>query len=163
MTETSGTTADGPFQTHKSCCGKVKKPWSALEIGSVVGGFIVFWPLGLVALGLKLVKGEVWPGSSEMKAPWKEWKKSEGFGFASKWAGQNASRNFADMRYGSTGNAAFDDYRKSRLERLEAERRKLEEEQKAFADYLTKLRKAKDQDEFDRFMAERNTQKPASE
>jgi hypothetical protein len=42
---------------------------------------------------------------------------------------------------------------------LEAERRKLEEEQKAFADHLAKLRRAKDQEEFDRFMAERNPPK----
>jgi hypothetical protein len=41
------------------------------------------------------------------------------------------------------------------LARLEEERRKLDEEQRAFGEYLAKLRKAKDQDEFDRFMAER--------
>ena len=61
----------------------------------------------------------------------------------------------------ATGNAAFDDYKAEQLARLEAERRKLDEEQRAFADYLVKLRKAKDQDEFDRFMAERNAPKPS--
>jgi hypothetical protein len=150
------------------CGGAGKKPWSALEIGSVIGGFIVFWPLGLVALGLKLVKGEVWPGSSEMKAPWKDWNKGEGFamgckGMSAKWAGQNTSRYYGSMRHGTSGNEAFDEYRKAQLDRLEAERRKLEDEQKAFTEYLAKLRKAKDQNEFDRFMAERNQEKPASE
>lgn len=47
-------------------------------------------------------------------------------------------------------------YPPPQLERLEVERHKLEEEQKAFAEHLTKLRRAKHQDEFDRFMAERN-------
>jgi hypothetical protein len=41
------------------------------------------------------------------------------------------------------------------LRRLDEERRMLEEEQKAFREFVEKLRRAKDQDEFDRFMAER--------
>ena len=43
----------------------------------------------------------------------------------------------------------------------EEERRKLDEEQKAFREHLARLRKAKDQDEFDRFMAERNAPPPS--
>ena len=57
--------------------------------------------------------------------------------------------------FASSGNAAFDDYKRTQLARLEEERRKLDEEQKAFREHLARLRKAKDQDEFDRFMAER--------
>jgi hypothetical protein len=72
-----------------------------------------------------------------------------------RWAhGWGCGRGF---RYGfrSTGNSAFDAYRDEIL-------RKLEEEQKAFAEFLNKLRRAKDQAEFDQFMAERNTAKPAA-
>lgn len=47
-----------------------------------------------------------------------------------------------------TGNAAFDDYRTETL-------RRLEEEQSAFEGFLQRLRRAKDQAEFDQFMAER--------
>jgi hypothetical protein len=47
-----------------------------------------------------------------------------------------------------TGNAAFDDYRAETL-------RRLEEEQSAFEGFLDRLRRAKDQAEFDQFMAER--------
>ena len=49
----------------------------------------------------------------------------------------------------STGNSAFDNYRAETL-------RRLEEEQEAFFEYLQRLRDAKDQAEFDRFMSERN-------
>ena len=52
------------------------------------------------------------------------------------------------LRSGGTGNAVFDDYR-------EATMRRLEEEQDAFTDFLERLRRAKDQAEFDRFMEER--------
>ena len=46
------------------------------------------------------------------------------------------------------GNAAFDEYRRETL-------RRLEEEQKEFEAYLERLRAAKDKAEFDQFMAER--------
>ena len=49
----------------------------------------------------------------------------------------------------STGNSAFDDYRAETL-------RRLEEEQEAFLEHLQRLRDAKDQAEFDRFMSDRN-------
>ncbi len=149
MSDASTTTAESMEHAHRGCCGGMKKRWSPLEIGAVVGGFIVFWPLGILALGLKMWKGEIWKGASEMQTPWKDFKKPEHFGFAKSWQGHSAS-----------GNAAFDDYKKAQLDRLEAERRKLEDEQKAFAEYLAKLRKAKDQDEFDRFMSERNLVSP---
>jgi hypothetical protein len=53
-------------------------------------------------------------------------------------------------RFGSTGNVAFDAYRDETLKRLE-------DEQSAFREFLDRLRKAKDQTEFDRFMEERRS------
>lgn len=47
-----------------------------------------------------------------------------------------------------SGNSAFDAYRSETLKRLE-------DEQSAFQDFLERLRKAKDQTEFDAFMDER--------
>ena len=49
---------------------------------------------------------------------------------------------------GSSGNAAFDEYRAETLKRLE-------EEEREFRDFLDRLRKAKDKAEFDQFMADR--------
>jgi Protein of unknown function (DUF2852) len=152
------TTADGSMgqERHDSpYCGKAwkKRRWSVLEIGIVVGSFIVFWPLGIAALILKMTKGELWSGASEMAPPWQNWKKSR----------EDAREAWAGFRSApqSSGNAAFDEYRKSQLDRLEAERRKLDEERQAFGEHLAKLRRAKDQEEFDRFMAERKA--PATE
>jgi hypothetical protein len=166
MADANTTTADS-FENQSRCCasGRTRKGWSATEIATMVGGFIVFWPLGLVALGAKLIKGEVWPGSSQNSAPWKAYKAPEG-GFAKAWESKWESkwdRKWQNTYRATTGNSAFDAYRKQQLDRLEAERRKLEEEQKAFAEYLHKLREAKDKDEFDRFMAERSSPPPPSE
>jgi hypothetical protein len=146
------TTADSMSHPYgaRRCGGISRRPWSWAEIAIVVGGFIVFWPVGLVALGLKLYKGELWKGSSDITPPWKDKSARD---VAGKWQHHWQGR----WHQPSTGNAAFDDYRKAQLERLEEERRKLEEQQRAFGEYLAKLRRAKDQEEFDRFMAEQNT------
>ena len=47
----------------------------------------------------------------------------------------------------SSGNRAFDEYRMETL-------RRLEDEQQEFRDFLTRLRHAKDKEEFDAFMAQ---------
>jgi hypothetical protein len=149
------TTADpgaeefGNHYSRGSCAGRVnKKPWSIYEVGAVIGSFAIFWPLGLVALFVKMKKGELWNGASAMQAPWANWQKHSDTvsNFTSGW--QRPSH--------ATGNAAFDEYRKVAMEKLEAERRKLDDERKAFDEFLTKLRHAKDREDFERFMADRN-------
>lgn len=150
MSDHSTTAEEFDHHNNRRRCGNWmnKKPWSIYEIGAVLGGFVVFWPLGLLALFVKMKKGELWKGASEMQAPWSNW--------------QSAKSNFGDFnsswtRPTDTGNAAFDDYRKAALEKLEAERRKLDEERHAFDEFLAKLRRAKDQEAFEGFMAERKS------
>ncbi|MFT3987012.1 DUF2852 domain-containing protein [Aestuariivirga sp.] len=136
-------------------CGRLSRnPWSAWEIGAMVGGFVVFWPIGLLALFVKWKNGEMWKGSSEGNAPWNaiQFKKQQFEGWkssASSWRAGNFGGGFG------TGNAAFDDYKREALRKLDEERRRLDEEQRMFRDFVDKLRRAKDQDEFERFMAER--------
>ena len=149
--------ASGTFENNSGAegrrhwgCRKGKSRWSGFEIAAMVLGFVIFWPLGLLALFVKLKNGEMWTGAAQGNAPWAGWKMPS----SESW--RSASYGFA-----SSGNAAFDDYKRTQLARLEEERRKLDEEQKAFRDHLTRLRKAKDQDEFDRFMAERNAPPPS--
>jgi len=139
-----------------------RKPWSIFEIGAVIGGFVVFWPLGLLALYLKHKKGEIWKGASEMQGPWTQWKSPQDAaehmaGTCGAWKRGWTAKNW--QGFAPTGNHAFDEYRKAKMEELEALRRKLEEERTAFDDFLAKLRQAKDKDDFERFMAERNTPK----
>lgn len=62
-----------------------------------------------------------------------------------------------------TGNIAFDDYRKSELERLEEEYRRLETEKEEFETFLQELHRAKDKEEFDRFMTSRHNRKTSSD
>ena len=57
-------------------------------------------------------------------------------------------RYHARQSFRSTGNSAFDAYRDETI-------RRLEDEQAAFREFVARLRAAKDQAEFDQFMAER--------
>lgn len=99
-------------------------------IAMMVIGFIVFWPIGLALLFYM-----IWSGKMQ------GWKRDGMRGCAS---------NYRRHRR-SSGNTAFDSYRDDML-------KKLEEEQKAFGEFMERLRRAKDQQEFDQFMNERRTQ-----
>ena len=120
--------------------------WTAFEIIAVVLGLIVFWPIGLALLGYKLWQAKMGGPDLEVLA-------ERGFRRAREaWASRSASyRGWAP----GTGNAAFDEWRESELARLEAERRKLEEAHREFAEFVESVRRAKDREEFERFMNER--------
>jgi len=50
---------------------------------------------------------------------------------------------------------AFDEWKTAELARLEEERRRLDEAQREFAEYVEAIRRAKDREDFERFMTER--------
>lgn len=155
MTHTASAGFEQNGSTQKRGCGLSSMGrWSAWEIGAMVAGFVVFWPLGLIALFLKWKNGEMWKGSADTAAPWASFKAPDLSGW--NWKGQASSYGFA-----GSGNAAFDTYKREQLKRLDEERRRLDDEQKAFRNFVERLRRAKDQDEFDRFMNERRAAPPA--
>lgn len=125
----------------------IRPAWTPATIALMVVGFMVFWPLGLAMLAyiiwgdrLDDVKGDL----SKVR--------DKVFGSCRK----------GPAMYGRTGNVAFDDWREKELTRIEEERRKLDETLGEFDSYLRELRRAKDQQEFDRFMAERSKSTPAT-
>ncbi len=129
---------------------------SGLEIVAMVGGFVVFFPVGLAILGYLFWRKKSAEGgwdASGARGEYKRWKRE----MKRQWRGEGG-REWGGR---SSGNVAFDDYRDAVMRRLEEERRRLDEEQKAFGEFMLRLRRAKDQEEFDRFMAERNGSGPA--
>ena len=126
----------------------IKPQWSPLTIALMVLGFIAFWPLGLAVLGY-ILWGEKFGGSAEKAQAY--WNKGCSY--------MRANHKHHHGRHGhdfsTSGNAAFDEYRAEQLRRLEEERARLDAEIDAFHDYMANLRKAKDREEFDRFMNER--------
>ncbi|WP_374620470.1 DUF2852 domain-containing protein [Devosia sp.] len=131
----------------------IKPQWSPLTIALMVLGFVIFWPLGLAMLAY-ILWGELFGGSSD---------KAERFVSRSRAWAENCSKGHA-FRHGgyhsASGNAAFDEYRAEQLKRLEEERRRLDGEIHAFHEYMRNLRMARDREEFDRFMRDRNGNRP---
>lgn len=121
-----------------------KPAWIAV----MVLGFILFWPLGLAILAYMIWSGRMGCGRHGDVTRWQQ-------RMADKWD-RGVERWGREMRgFHSSGNRAFDEYREETL-------RKLEEESREFRAFLDRLRKAKDKEEFDAFMAERRA-RPASE
>ena len=129
----------------------IKPQWSPLTIALMVLGFIVFWPLGLAVLGY-ILWGEKFGGSPEKAQAY--FNKGKAWCTSGK-AKHNWTSNHRSYGMNSSGNAAFDDYRAEQLKRLEEERARLDAEIDAFHEYMANLNKAKDREEFDRFMNER--------
>lgn len=121
----------------------LRPAWTPLTIVLMIIGFAVAWPLGLLMLAY-ILWGHRIPQVSEH------------FGTSQRqgWCGPGR-RSRSDGWSGPSGNAAFDDYRTAELRRLDAERRRLEEERAEFERYAQDLRRARDKEEFDRFMANR--------
>ena len=95
----------------------------------MVIAFILFWPIGLALLVYM-----IW--SNRMSCSARKWSPT--------------GTRFRHRH--SSGNTAFDAYRDETL-------RRLEDEQTAFQEFLERLRKAKDQSEFDQFMDDRARRK----
>ncbi|MGE0503277.1 MAG: DUF2852 domain-containing protein [Rhizobiaceae bacterium] len=135
----------------------IRPAWTPATIALMVIGFMVFWPLGLAMLAY-IIWGDRLDG----------FKRDVNRATDGVFAGCNRASNRAH-RWGSgrgmsrTGNVAFDDWRETELTRLDEERRRLDEAREEFETYARELRRAKDQEEFDRFMASRNAPKTSGE
>jgi hypothetical protein len=126
--------------------------WHPANIAAMVIGFIVFFPIGLAVL--------FWNIWSSRHGQWQASPAFAGMGGAG--FGQMPwSQTNRDLSRDS-GNSVFEDYKKATLERLEEERRKLIAEQEAFASFMDDLKKAKDREEFERFMRDREEQRAAA-
>jgi Protein of unknown function (DUF2852) len=163
MSQTSNANGYG----RRGRCGALG--WRPLELVAMVLGFVVFWPIGLAVL---LMKG--WQARSGHQGDLAsfaqeraEWARGRCRGWrGGEWAdrgtwGARSSGGGWGMR--PTGNSAFDEWRAAELARLEEERRKLEEAERDFAAHIDELRRARDREEFERFMDARRARGPNRE
>ncbi|MBB3997738.1 DUF2852 domain-containing protein [Aureimonas pseudogalii] len=122
----------------------IRPAWTPATIALMVLGFMVYWPLGFAVLAyilwgdrLELFRADVGRTTDRVMAGFRR---------------SGARMPFAAER---TGNVAFDDWREGELKRLDEECRRLNEASAEFESYARELRRAKDQEEFDRFMSDR--------
>jgi hypothetical protein len=116
-------------------------PLRGWRLPVMILGFILWWPVGLALLAFFFLwRPAMACNTATWTAPWKARMREE----AQRWSSP-----------ASTGNVAFDEYRANVLARLEEERRQLDAQAGEFAAFVTQLRRAKDQEEFERFMQSR--------
>ena len=108
-------------------------------IGLMVAGFVLVWPVGLAILAYM-----IW---SKRMFGHRHHNGSRAMTCGSRRARSEAWTNARNAMRPS-GNAAFDAYKADTL-------RRLEDEQRAFEEFLGRLREAKDKAEFDQFMDDR--------
>ncbi|MGL4404254.1 MAG: DUF2852 domain-containing protein [Notoacmeibacter sp.] len=131
----------------------IRPAWTPATIALMVGGFIVFAPAGLAMLAY-IIWGERFHAWRENGGSIRDVMNTKmNSGKNSKWYREAKT---ARQGFNATGNMAFDDWRDSELNRLAEERRKLDEMRDEFDGYARELRRAKDKEEFDRFMAARH-------
>lgn len=131
----------------------LRPAFTPLTIILMVIGFAVAWPLGLVMLAYMLWGSRIPEVRSHFDGMKREWSADRGCG----------PRGFRGGYTSRSGNTAFDDYRDAELRRLDEERRRLEEERAEFEQFVHDLRRARDKDEFDRFMADRARKRKGGE
>lgn len=144
--------------------------WKPVELVAMILGFVLYWPIGLAILLAK-----IWQMRSahtgdlpefiqgKMREKFREkWEQKMGhYWGCGKRESSDGERHWrAGTR--SSGNLAFDDWREAELARLEEERQKLVAAEREFGAFMENLRRAKDREEFDRFMAARRNPEPGS-
>ena len=133
------------WTARRAHCGHLRGSWGPLNIAAMIGGFIIYWPLGLAVLAYNMFAQ---PGDfSRWVDQVKSWLREH--------RGPRHHRRADQHPYGATGNAAFDEYRSRMMHTLDEERQRLEAEVQAFRQFQEDLRRTHDREEFDRFMAEK--------
>ena len=142
--------------------------WHPVELIAMILGFMIRWPVGLAILFLKMWqrktghKGDLVETAQTAYASSQEWARGKAQGFASQSWGRQAAAWTSPGAPRATGNSAFDDWRSAELAKLEEARRKVIEAEREFADHIDGLRRARDREEFERFMQSRGGDRPAA-
>ena len=133
-------------------CGRMG--WTPMELLAMVLGFIVYWPIGVGIVLWKMARRRGAVGDDFFAAARE---KFAGLAAAGGFSASGARADGSGFGAAPSGNTAFDAWRKGEIERLEEERRKLDEARREFAAFVEEARRSKDQEEFERFMARRSS------
>ena len=142
MADTTATADARPVVDTRELSRQLRPAWTPLNIAVMVLFFVVgLWPLGLAAI-VYMSYGR------EMGIDLSNWG-------GAKHAGSKAMSSVKRASTPKTGNAAFDAWRDEEIKRLDEERRALDAAKAEFEEYVTELRRARDQEEFETFRKRR--------
>ena len=142
------TTTSTPVHAVQSL---IRPAWTPATIALTILGFMVFWPLGLA-----MIAYVIW--GDRLEAFKVEANKATD-GVIGQFRASGMMKRAGGLHgttFGRTGNVAFDDWRDDEMKRLDEKRAELARMEAEFADYQRELRRAKDREEFDRFLRDRD-------
>ena len=122
----------------------IRPAWTPATIALMVLGFMVFWPLGFAMLAYIIWGDRLESFKTEVNRSTDD--------FFSSVRGFSRGRTAFGEK---SGNVAFDEWRDKEIDRLNEERRKLDEARAEFDAHMRDLRMARDREEFENFMAAR--------
>jgi hypothetical protein len=133
--------------------------WTAPDIAIIVVGFFIHWEVGVAALALKL-----WHQASGHEGNLLMFAREKWDALVVTTRNLIAGDTLSSLSLGprSSGNQAFDAWRRQEQERIEADRRRLRAIEREFAAYHDDVLHGQDQEAFERFMQARGTQRPAA-
>ena len=127
-----------------------RQGWTPTDIAVLVLAFYLRWEIGLAFLALKL-----WHQASGFEGGVFSFAKVKWEALVAYASGLSGAQSLPfSVRFApkSSGNVAFDAWRRAELERIETERRKLQAAERDFMVYREELMHPRDQEAFERFM-----------
>lgn len=127
----------GRRQARRVGCGGGNRRWTPINTTVMVLGFVFFWPVGLLLLFWILSGRDVRELPQAVRETWGS--------MMSSWP---TTRERAD-----SDNVVFNDYQRTQYERIREIKDEISERTRRFNEFRSDIRRRKDQEEFDRFMA----------
>ena len=120
-----------------SCCSKGN--WSGLNIATMVIGFIIFWPLGLVVLYWNITGRNLKDLPDAARDLWAKY-----------------FNNGAQSDYRVEGeNVVFDEYQQTQHDRIKEIKEEIGRRARRFKDYRSNTKRNADEEEFKDFMSKK--------
>lgn len=140
--------SSGPSATtssdHSFCFGRGKGKgscskgnWSPLNIGAMVFGFVLFWPVGLLVLYWNISGRDVRDLPAAIKQKW-----SSMF-----------NRRSSESTPSTNGNSVFDEFQQTQYDRIAEIKEEIKERARRFNEFRMDAKRRAEQEEFSQFMA----------
>ena len=154
MSSTNGSTIDSSGQksyrhsynrSGKGCCAKGN--WSPLNIATMVVGFVLFWPVGLVVLYWNIAGRNVKDLPQAVQEKWTDLTQGGLFNNMSNSSHDNGSDN-----------SVFNEFQQTQYDRIREIKDEIKNRARNFRDYRADTKRREDESEFRDFMAKKQPQ-----
>ena len=115
--------------------------WSAFNIATMVVGFIIFWPIGLLALCWIISGRDVQDLPDTIRRQWSRFT-------------EDCSRSPGSGGPGVTDNVVFSEFQQAQYERIREIKEEIKARARRFREFRANARRRADEEEFNQFMSD---------